>query len=214
MIDNTENRTADPVWFASGRSLQRALHRVLSDSLRVSDGVPDSIGAFVASLNSAEWLMNEPSQALRELPASLQPCLSQALESAPRDSEPLVAVLDALGILLPHASWIERQAGPGQDDRFVQRHRHGLITGPGGLFECPTLSLGVAIMAADTCYPYHQHPPAEFYLVLSQGEWYREDVGWWSPGAGGVVLNPENCVHAMRSAEAPLLALWGLIHPR
>ena len=33
---------------------------------------------------------------------------------------------------------------------------------------------------------------------------------WHEPGIGGLVYNPPNIVHAMRSAEGPLLALWFL----
>lgn len=121
-------------------------------------------------------------------------------------------MLEALSALVPHVPWINRQAQAGQDDRFVERHRHGMVTGPGGLFDCPGMTLGLALMAPETCYPFHQHPPAEFYLVLSPGDWYREDVGWWTPGAGGIVINPPSCTHAMRSTQAPLLALWGLLH--
>ncbi|MFW0754015.1 dimethylsulfonioproprionate lyase family protein [Pseudomonas sp. H11T01] len=32
-------------------------------------------------------------------------------------------------------------------------------------------------MEPELCYPYHKHPPAEFYVVLSEGYWYRDDVG-------------------------------------
>jgi hypothetical protein len=84
-----------------------------------------------------------------------------------------------------------------------------MIAGLGGLFECSSLTLGLAIMMPATCYPYHQHPPAKFYLVLSRGDWYRQDVGWWSSESGGLVFNPPSCVHAMKSTDVPLLALWG-----
>lgn len=38
--------------------------------------------------------------------------------------------------------------------------------------------------------------------------WYREDRGWHTPGAGGIVYNPPNIVHAMRAGPKALLALW------
>lgn len=193
-----------------GQLLQRSLHKVLLNSVRA--GAPESIQAHATALGTAQWGIKESSVTPRALPGFLKPHLSQALNVAPRTHEHLAAVLDALSALLPHLSWINRQAQAGQDAGFVERHRHGMITGPQGLFECSTMTLGLALMAPDTCYPFHQHPPAEFYLVLSPGDWYREDVGWWSPGAGGVVVNPPSCIHAMRSTHVPLLALWGLIH--
>ena len=190
----------------SAQLLQRSLHKVLSDS-----ACPGA-QACAASIGAAQWTFKPPSDAPDALPKCLLPDLSRAVDAAPRTHEHLDGVVGALRFLLPHVAWIKRQAQAGQDDSFVQRHRHGMITGPVGLFECPSLTLGLALMAPETCYPFHQHPPAEFYLVLSSGEWYREDVGWWSPGAGGVVVNPPSCIHAMRSANVPLLALWGLIH--
>lgn len=210
MINSIENLSLDQVFIRNGQLLQRSLHGALSNV--VSDAVPDSIQTRSTSITTAQWTIKKPSETPRTLPESLEPYLSQALNVAPRTNEYLVAVLDALSTLLPHVTWINRQAQPGQDDRFVERHRHGLITGPGGLFECSSLTLGLALMAPDTTYPFHHHPPAEFYLVLSPGQWYREDVGWWSPGAGGAVFNPPSCIHAMKSTDAPLFALWGLMH--
>jgi hypothetical protein len=192
MINSIENLSLDQVFIRNGQLLWRSLHGALSNV--VSDAVPDSIQTRSTSITTAQWTIKKPSETPRTLP------------------EYLVAVLDALSTLLPHVTWINRQAQPGQDDRFVERHRHGLITGPGGLFECSNLTLGLALMAPDTTYPFHHHPPAEFYLVLSPGQWYREDVGWWSPGAGGAVFNPPSCIHAMKSTDAPLFALWGLMH--
>lgn len=211
MINSTEHLSLKQDVIASGKSLQRSLHAVLLS--RVHSGAPDSIQAQASVLDSAEWTLKQTLEAPRALPDSLGPSLSQALSAAPRTHLHLVSILDALSALLPHLPWINRQARADQDSAFVERHRHGMVAGPGGLFECSTLTLGLALMMPETCYPYHQHPPAEFYLVLSPGEWYREDVGWWSPGAGGVVFNPPSCVHAMKSMDVPLLALWGLIHP-
>jgi hypothetical protein len=194
----------------SGQVLQRSLYEFLSRN--TSQIAPDLSKACISSVNRAQWIITKTLAAPHRLQASLEPFLSQALIDAPRNDKHLVAAVEALGTILPHVTWIKRQAQSDQDDSFVERHGHGIITGPGGLFESSTLTLGLALMAPDTCYPYHQHPPAEFYVVLSPGEWYREDEGWWSPGAGGIVLNPASCVHAMRSADVPLLALWGLLH--
>ena len=57
-------------------------------------------------------------------------------------------------------------------------------------------------------YVDHQHPPEEIYIVMSDGEWYREGTGWYVPGAGGTVYHPPHVVHAMRAGAVPLLAVW------
>lgn len=147
------------------------------------------------------------------LPSSLAPTLTEALSDAPRPDRDFETLLSTLEILLPSSRWTQRFATGNDEVEFEDRHRHALIFGKGGLFECSTITLGLAVMAPELNYPFHRHPPAEFYLVLSEGDWYREDAGWWSPGAGGMVFNPRSAMHSMRSTRKPLLALWGLIDP-
>ncbi|WP_092326777.1 MULTISPECIES: dimethylsulfonioproprionate lyase family protein [unclassified Pseudomonas] len=210
MITRCEPLSLDPSVARSAQRLRRSLHEILSNHL--GDGTSATTQACAAALGSTEWSLKKPPATPRALPAVLAPYLAQAFDAAPSVPEHLAGVLEALKALVPHVPWIHRQAQAGQDDRFVERHRHGMVTGPGGLFDCPGMTLGLALMAPETCYPFHQHPPAEFYLVLSPGDWYREDVGWWTPGAGSIVINPPSCTHAMRSTQVPLLALWGLLH--
>ncbi|WP_243458699.1 dimethylsulfonioproprionate lyase family protein [Pseudomonas sp. OA65] len=209
-MNSTGHLSLPPDLISRGKLLQRSLHAILLNQVR--EGSPASIQAFATVLDTAPWALKRTLETPRELPEPLVPSLSQALDAAPRTNQHLVSILEVLRTLLPHVTWINRQAHADQDGAFVERHRHGMIVGSEGLFECSTLTLGLALMMPETCYPYHQHPPAEFYLVLSPGDWYREDVGWWSPGAGGLVFNPPSCVHAMKSRCVPLLALWGLLH--
>ncbi|WP_438943763.1 dimethylsulfonioproprionate lyase family protein [Pseudomonas sp. N8] len=205
-MSSTEEVAWDQDIARSGDVLKRSLQNVLSCSVR------DEAQVHVASLNAAKWTISKSAKTSNALPDFLALHLSEALRAMPRTDDDLISIRDALGTLLPHVTWINRQAQTDQDSAFVERHRHGIIAGPGGLLECSTLTLGLALMMPQTCYPYHQHPPAEFYLVLSPGDWYREDVGWWTPGVGGVVFNFPSCIHAMKSTNVPLLALWGLMH--
>ena len=43
-----------------------------------------------------------------------------------------------------------------------------------------------------------------------RGEWRQASNPWHEPGIGNLVYNPPNIVHAMRSADQPLLAVWFL----
>jgi gentisate 1,2-dioxygenase len=70
--------------------------------------------------------------------------------------------------------------------------------------------IGVSLMAPHMRYPDHRHRPEEIYVVLSDGQWRQASDPWHEPGIGGLVYNPPNVVHAMRSTERPLLALWFL----
>ena len=48
------------------------------------------------------------------------------------------------------------------------------------------------------------------YVVLSDGDWIQEASNWFTPGVGGIVGNPSNMGHSMRSKSAPLLTIWCL----
>lgn len=72
------------------------------------------------------------------------------------------------------------------------------------------LWIGATVMAPDTEYPLHSHPPEEVYLALSPGEWWNEGMDWTDPGLTGAIYNPPGIGHRMRSGAAPFLALWFL----
>ncbi len=84
------------------------------------------------------------------------------------------------------------------------------MVGPGGIEPREDLWIGATLMAPNTDYPVHHHPPEEIYLVLSEGEWWKEPTGWFTPGVGGTVHNTPDALHAFRSRARPLFALWAL----
>mgnify|MGYP001145061321 CR=1 FL=1 len=211
MTHNVESLPAGHCVSVNGMFILKAIQEILLNRV-VDDTNSILTESYAQSVASANLMVNKASEASDKLPHTLERYLAQALKLAPRGNECFVSLLSSVAALLARANWVKREAKPDQDNSFVEKHRHAIITGVGGVFECDTLTIGLALMAPFTSYPYHLHPPSEFYIVLSEGEWYREDVGWWSPGVGGVVLNPSSCVHAMRSMDVPLLALWGLIH--
>lgn len=191
--------------------MREALLRILARHSRLGEVDGKEAEVFVQSLGDARLNIGLPPFKGSSLPASLEPTVVQALSDAPRTERDFKILLSALEFLLPGSRWIKRSATEGDDADFEERHRHALILGKGGLFECSTITVGLAVMEPELYYPFHKHPPAEFYVVLSEGDWYREDVGWWNPGPGGVVFNRPSAVHSMRSTNKPLLAIWGLI---
>ena len=196
-----------------GVVMREALLRILARHSPLCGVDGENIEVCVRSLGDARLTIGLPPFSGNSLPAFLEPTVARALADAPRTERDFKILLTALERLLSSSRWIKRSASEGDDDAFEQRHRHALILGKGALLECSTMTVGLAVMEPELCYPYHKHPPAEFYVVLSEGYWYREDAGWWNPGPGGVVFNPPSAVHSMRSTNKPLLALWGLIEP-
>jgi len=92
-------------------------------------------------------------------------------------------------------------------------HANGMIFGPGGIEERQDVWLGLTLLAPHTRYPDHNHPPAEVYLNLSEGEFRQADGDWFAPGLGGSFYNTPFIIHAMRSKETPLFAFWLLYIP-
>lgn len=137
-------------------------------------------------------------------PARLPVCA--VLEDALAPKGPL---LEALRAIEPQLVWTRRKGNLG-DDRFRARHANAMLVGPEGVESRDDLQIGVSLMAPDTDYPVHHHPPEEIYLVLSDGEWWNEADGWYRPGFGGTVYHRPNQRHAMRAGAKPLLALWAL----
>lgn len=84
------------------------------------------------------------------------------------------------------------------------------LMGPGGHEERSDVWLGMSLLAPQVRYPDHNHSPEEVYLVLSDGDFWRETSGWFTPGRGGTFYNQPSVRHAMRAGETPLLAIWAL----
>ncbi len=115
----------------------------------------------------------------------------------------------AIGDLAPHLGWY-RRTGLATGPEFADGHANAIVVGPGGLVERNDVMIGFTVMAPDVLYADHHHPPEEVYLVLSPGSWRQTDGPWHEPGIGGIVYNPPDVVHSMRSGPDPLLAVWML----
>lgn len=136
--------------------------------------------------------------------------LDAALTAARQGAPDVAEVADAVGSLARRLTWAPRPGSESVADGFHDNHANARVIGADGLEIRDDVSVGLSLMAPNTRYPDHRHPPEEVYLVLSPGEWRQGDGAWHEPGPGGVVHNPPGIVHAMRSGDAPLLAIWCL----
>jgi len=95
----------------------------------------------------------------------------------------------------------------------MDSHADAAIVGPepDALEQRSDVRVAISLMALGITYPDHRHLPEEVYIVLSEGEWRQESAPWRTPGIGGIVYNPHDIVHAMRSSRSSsLLAIWCL----
>jgi hypothetical protein len=136
--------------------------------------------------------------------------LPAALEYVGRQSGPVRALADAFAVIESQLAWKVRPGAEAHGESFLNGHANATIIGSQGLEIRDDVWIGVSLLAPQTRYPDHRHPPEEIYVVLSDGEWRQGSDPWHEPGIGNLVYNPPNIVHAMRSAERPLLALWFL----
>ena len=157
--------------------------------------------ALAASTGTIEPVGQAPPPACRHLGSALE--LARA---APEVS----SVAKAFEALAPELRWRRRSGSEAHGRAFHDGHANTDIVGTAGLERRRDLWVGATLVAPGVRYIDHRHPPEELYLVMSEGEWYREDRGWHTPGIGGIVYNPPDVVHAMRAGRRALLALWFL----
>ena len=119
----------------------------------------------------------------------------------------IASLTRAFAALEPRVTWRNRA---GASPEFAAGQANAMLVGPGGLEPRDDVWIGASLLAAHITYPDHHHPPEEIYIVLSPGEWRQKQDPWHEPGVGGVVYNPPDIMHAMRSHDAPLLAIWCL----
>lgn len=120
---------------------------------------------------------------------------------------PLVAAFRAAEPLL---EWTTDPPSGDSPEGDPENYAEITIFGPGGYEERDDIWLGLSLLAPGFRYPDHQHSPEEVYLVLSEGDFWREGSGWFTPGIGGTFYNQPSVRHAMRAGAQPLLAIWAL----
>jgi hypothetical protein len=123
-------------------------------------------------------------------------------------AEPLQQMVSNVVELVDFLPWYQRPVA--HNAGFMASHANAQIIGPQGLAVRHDVMVGVTLLRPHTTYPDHQHKPEEIYLALSQGHWRQGNGPWHTPGLGGLVYNPSNVMHGMKSLGEPLIALWCL----
>ncbi len=170
-------------------------------------GLPE--GAKPAAKNIFDALAKDGGRHEPRDPNRLPVCdhLPAAFENAKEGPERTVQLGAALAAIEPQLGWLMK---PTTDDHFRNRHANAVVVGVDGIEQRNDVRIGVSLVAPDTVYPDHNHPPEEIYAVLSDSAWRQNEGTWHKPGLGGTVHNIPNISHAMRSYETPLLAVWSL----
>jgi hypothetical protein len=144
-------------------------------------------------------------------PLPAQQYLAWALDIARKDTKDLAAVADAFDDMEPGLGWYRRKGAEEAGQEFADGHANTIIIGPSGLERRSDVQIGVSLVAPNIQYADHHHPPAEIYLAMTPGAWRQERLPWIEPGVGGIVYNRPDVVHAMKSGNEPLFAVWCLL---
>ncbi|MDQ0471827.1 dimethylsulfonioproprionate lyase family protein [Labrys wisconsinensis] len=147
-----------------------------------------------------------PSQTMPAEPGSVVGWLDAALAAA--QAGPEAALASAVRGLQGRLRWTFGYAPDPRWPALAASVGFADIVGKSSLVPAPDIVVGLTLQAPRTYYPLHAHPAIELYLVLSgTAEWTAgADKADRPPGA--LILHPSGLPHAMRTREAPLLALF------
>ena len=136
--------------------------------------------------------------------------LVSALENARNSSKQFAELCRKFEDLMPLLHWYRRPTKKGDTEDFSLGHANTYIIGPSGLKSFSKVSVGFSLIAPGVTYPRHKHCQEEIYIVMSAGDWFNEDCGWYTPGLGALIYHRSNIIHAMRANSVPLIAFWVL----
>lgn len=159
------------------------------------------VGSFAAEI---DWDM-----APRDLPAATLPCLvhlPRAAASATGAGAPLAGVLTEAALSL---SWGQTYSAADFGPRFMDNYGWTEVFGTRGHFANERVAGGFLLLGPDVTYPDHHHEAEEIYVPLTGGAHWKMGREDFRPrDAGEVIHHRSNVSHAMRTTEAPLLALY------
>ncbi|MDQ0395621.1 dimethylsulfonioproprionate lyase family protein [Labrys monachus] len=92
---------------------------------------------------------------------------------------------------------------------FLSRYGWTEIIGQRGAFASDSIAAGFLMLGPGIEYPFHSHDAEEIYIPLAgTALWAAGPQGWRARPPGDLIHHPSRVPHAMRTAAAPLLALY------
>lgn len=168
------------------------------------EGVEETLARLAAQdLSEAAFAAPEPARiaACRLLPETVGLTLGV-------DSAVAAAIADVEDALAWRQTAGYSDAAMGQPG-FMEGYGHAELVGPTGGFPGDDFRLGLLILGPDRHYRDHYHPAPELYWTLTGPTlWKRGAGGFVERAAGDTVWHEPLIVHATRTLDTPLLAVW------
>jgi hypothetical protein len=130
--------------------------------------------------------------------------LAAAISAAPRETESLAAIIDALA---DHVTWCEGPR-PGAPAGLEGGYAYSILVGPDGHVDAPDCRMGVYLQPANVYYPGHAHDAEEFYLIVSGSADWTAGERRFTAEPGHVIHHAPAESHVMTTTGSALLACW------
>lgn len=191
----------------------QAIRAICQDGVAREAKVAEGLRQILRALDALGEMRPGTSQDLEVVTSYLAGC--RALARAPL-AERLVAAIGAEPGEVPWYPTRSYDDEPSMAD-FLRRYAVASIVGPDRFGRhCPYFSerifLGLTLQAPNVDYAAHAHQAVEIYYILAGNvDWQQGDGAWRRKRPGDFVLHEAHEPHAMRTGEAPALALFAWV---
>lgn len=182
--------------------------RLIAAITRVLAAVPDESARAVVQRLAAQRLdatvARSPKPTWLPVLRHLAHTVGEAMLLSPQLAAGLAVIEDDL-----HWRQSEAYSDDVLGEGFMANYGWCQLIGPHGFFPGDDLLLGLLLLGPRRHYRDHAHPAPELYLPLNGGaEWKRGHGAFVAKPAGSVIWHEPNEVHATRTSDMPLLAVW------
>ena len=117
----------------------------------------------------------------------------------------------AMATLDGHLKWCQSSSYTDAilGEGFSQNYGWCEIVGPKGFFKGDDFILGLLMLGPDRHYKDHYHPAPELYWPLTASTLWKQGDGDFKPkSAGEIIFHVPHEIHATKTADHPMLAIW------
>ena len=158
----------------------------------------------MAAQDLSEGGFREPAPSALPVLKHLPQCIGEAMLIEPDLAAAIAAIEEDLA-WRQSASYSDALLGEG----FVANYGWTEIIGPRGFFPGDDFLLGLLMLGPGQHYRDHFHPAPELYWPLtSASHWSRDRQAFAEKPQGITIWHPPMIMHATKTGETPLLAVW------